>query len=166
MQAWLGLGANLQQPVLKLKEAVQRLGQTVGIDVSQVSSFYLTPPWGDAQQEDFVNAVVQIDTCLDSHSLLHTLQSIENTMGRQRSGKRWGPRLIDIDLLLFGSETISSAELAVPHPHMHTRAFVLVPLAELDEGLEIPGHGTVGSLLSRLDCSEISLLEENAGELS
>ena len=163
MQAWLGLGANLQQPVLQLKEAVQRLGQVAGIEVIQVSSFYRTPPWGDEQQDDFVNAVMQIDTSLDPFNLLQCMQSIENDMGRQRSGSRWGPRLIDIDLLMFGNQTISSTELLVPHPHMHARAFVLLPLAELNEGLEIPGHGTVGSLLSQLDCSDIRRLDESAG---
>jgi len=106
VQAWLGLGANLQQPVLQLKEAVKRLGQMAGIEVSQVSSFYRTPPWGDVQQDDFVNAVLQIETSLDPLDLLQCMQSIENDMGRQRSGNRWGPRLIDIDLLLFGDQII------------------------------------------------------------
>jgi len=164
MQAWLGLGANLQQPVLQLKEALKRLGQTVGIEVSQVSSFYRTPPWGDEQQDDFVNAVVQIETSLEPLNLLQSMQAIENVMGRQRSGSRWGPRLIDVDLLLFGNQTVNETALLVPHPHMHERAFVLLPLAELDEELDIPGHGMVGSLLSRLDCSEIYKLDESAGD--
>jgi len=163
VQAWLGLGANLQQPVLQLKEAVKRLGQMAGIEVSQVSSFYRTPPWGDVQQDDFVNAVLQIETSLDPLDLLQCMQSIENDMGRQRSGNRWGPRLIDIDLLLFGDQIINGKALRVPHPHMHERAFVLLPLAELDEELEIRGHGTVGSLLAHLDCSEIYALDESAG---
>lgn len=162
MQAWLGLGANLQQPVLQLKQAVQRLGRTEGIAVSQVSSYYRTPPWGDEQQGDFVNAVVRVETRLQPLQLLHAMQSIENAMGRQRSGNRWGPRLIDIDMLLYGDQTISTAELQVPHPHMHTRAFVLVPLAELDEELEIPGYGKVGTLLPWLDCSEILPLGDSA----
>ena len=161
MQAWLGLGANLQHPVAQLKEALSRLDQTDGIEVRRASSFYRTPPWGDEQQNDFINAVVQIETRLDPLSLLHSLQSIENAMGRQRSGRQWGPRIIDIDLLLFGDQTVSSAELCVPHPRMFERAFVLLPLAELDADIDIPGQGEVGALLTQLDCSGISRLDEH-----
>ena len=161
MQAWLGLGANLQHPVMQLKEALNRLDRADGIEVCQVSSFYSTPPWGDEQQDDFINAVVQIETRLDPLSLLHSLQSIENVMGRQRSGRQWGPRIIDIDLLLFGDQVVSSAELLVPHPRMFERAFVLLPLAELDAGIDIPGQGKVGALLSQLDCSGIFRLDEH-----
>ena len=158
MQAWLGLGANLQHPVMQLNEALSRLAQTDGIELCQTSSFYRTPPWGYEQQNDFINAVVQIETSLDPLTLLHSLQSIENAMGRQRSGHRWGPRIIDIDLLLFEDQTICSTELSVPHPRMHERAFVLLPLAELDEGIVIPGQGVVGALLSELDYSGIRRL--------
>lgn len=161
MKAWLGLGANLQQPAMQLEEALNCLAQSDGIEVHQTSSFYRTPPWGDEQQDDFINAVVQIETDLDPLTLLHRLQSIENAMGRQRSGHRWGPRIIDIDLLLFADQTICSTELLVPHPRMHERAFVLLPLAELDAEIEIPGQGVVGALLSQLDCRRICRLDEN-----
>ena len=166
MQAWLGLGANLQHPVTQVKEALSRLDRAHGIEVRQVSSLYRTPPWGDEQQDDFINAVVQIETRLGPLSLLHSLQSIENAMGRQRSGRQWGPRIIDIDLLLFGDEVVSSAELHVPHPRIYERAFVLLPLAELDEGIEIPGQGEVGALLSQLDCSGICRLDEHGEAVS
>ena len=163
MQAWLGLGANLQHPARQLKAALRHLDQLDGIELRQTSSFYRTPPWGDEQQDDFINAVVQIETSLDPLALLHELQSIENLMGRQRSGNRWGPRNIDIDLLLFAGQTISKRELLVPHPRMHERAFVLLPLAELDAGIEIPGQGVVGELLSELDCDGIYRLEDKSG---
>jgi len=159
MQAWLGLGANLQQPVKQLKAALRQLDQLAGVEVIRTSSFYRTPPWGDENQQDFINAVVQIETSLEPLPLLHGLQSIENSIGRQRSENRWGPRVIDIDLLLLGDATVHSAELVVPHPRMHERAFVLLPLAELDAALEIPGRGVVESLLSQLDCNGISRLE-------
>ncbi len=159
MQAWLGLGANLQQPVKQLKEALRQLDQLAGVEVTRTSSFYRTPPWGDENQQDFINAVVQIETSLEPLPLLHGLQSIENSMGRQRSEQRWGPRVIDIDLLLLGTETILSAELVVPHPRLHERAFVLLPLAELDATLEIPGRGVVGRLLSQLDRDGILRLQ-------
>jgi len=102
---------------------------------------------------------VQIETGLEPLDLLHGLQSIENRMGRRRHARRWGPRLIDIDLLLLGAATVNSAELVVPHPRMHARAFVLLPLAELDAALEIPGRGTVGRLLAALDCNGIARLQ-------
>ena len=160
MKAWLGLGSNLQEPVMQLQQALRRLGETTGLKVLRTSSFYRTPPWGDKQQDDFINAVVQIETSLDPIPLLHVLQSIENVMGRQRSGRRWGPRTIDIDLLLYGKQQFQSAGLEVPHPRMFERAFVLKPLSELDADLEIDGHGTVGELLQGLDCRGIFQLND------
>ena len=155
MIAWLGLGSNLQEPVTQLQQALRRLGETTGLKVLRTSSFYRTPPWGDEQQDDFINAVAQIETSLEPIPLLHVLQSVENVMGRQRSGRRWGPRTIDIDLLLYGKQQFQSAELEIPHPRMFERAFVLKPLSELDADLEIDGHGTVGELLQDLDCRGI-----------
>ncbi len=160
MEAWLGLGANLQHPVMQLKRALAYLDQMEGLELAEISSFYRTPPWGNEQQEDFINAVVRVETCLDSLALLHGLQSIENSMGRQRSTQRWGPRIIDIDLLLFGSQRVHSPELVVPHPYMHERAFVLLPLSELDASIEIPGRGVVGELLLQLDCAGIHRLPD------
>ena len=161
MKAWLGLGSNLQQPVVQLRQALARLDDADGLEVLRVSSFYRTPPWGDEQQDDFINAVAEIETSLDPIPLLRTLQSLENAMGRQRSGRRWGPRLIDIDLLLYGDQQYHSADLEVPHPRMHERAFVLIPLSELDAELEIPGHGAVTGLLQPLDESGICKLADN-----
>ena len=158
MIAWLGLGSNLQQPAKQLQNAFKRLGEYVGIEVLMVSSLYQTPPWGDEQQEDFINAVVQIRTSLAALSLLHVLQSIEDDMGRQRGNRRWGPRIIDIDLLLYGELVMQTANLELPHPRMHERAFVLMPLAELDSTLKIPGHSNIDSLLPKLDCSGIRRL--------
>jgi len=160
MKAWLGLGSNLRQPVSQLKDALGRLGLVEGIEISKASGLYRTPPWGDNQQDDFINAVVQIETDLDPISLLHALQSIENKMGRQRSGRRWGPRLIDIDLLLYGDQRFESAELELPHPRMHERAFVLIPLCELDKTVTIPGHGVAHELLQDLGSCGVIRLEE------
>jgi 2-amino-4-hydroxy-6-hydroxymethyldihydropteridine diphosphokinase len=160
MKAWLGLGSNLQQPVSQLKDALGRLGLAEGIEILKTSALYRTPPWGDGQQDDFINAVVQIETDLGPIPLLHVLQSIENKMGRQRSGRRWGPRLIDIDLLLYGDQQSKSEELELPHPRMHERAFVLVPLCELDKTVTIPGHGVAQELLQQLDACGIFRLDE------
>jgi 2-amino-4-hydroxy-6-hydroxymethyldihydropteridine diphosphokinase len=160
MKAWLGLGSNLQQPVKQLKEALNRLGETDKVEVLRVSSFYRTPPWGDEEQDDFINAVAEIKTSLDPVPLLRVFQSIENTMGRQRDGRRWGPRTIDLDLLLYSKQQYQSAELVVPHPRMSERAFVLVPMCELEAKLDIPGHGAVEKLLHKLDCSGINRLTD------
>jgi 2-amino-4-hydroxy-6-hydroxymethyldihydropteridine diphosphokinase len=160
MKAWLGLGSNLQQPVKQLKEALNRLGETDKLEVLRVSSFYRTPPWGDEQQDDFINAVAEIETSLDPVPLLRVLQSIEDTMGRQREGRRWGPRKIDLDLLLYAEQQYQSAELVVPHPRIFERAFVLVPICELEAELDIPGHGAAEKLLQKLDCSGIDRLTD------
>lgn len=160
MKAWLGLGSNLQQPVAQLKDAIGKLGSTEGVEILRASRLYRTPPWGDESQDDFINAVVQIETSLDPIPLLHGLQSIENEMGRQRSERRWGPRLIDIDLLLYGDLQCHLQELELPHPRMHERAFVLVPLCELDATLEIPGLGVVDELLKQLDCAGIFCMND------
>ncbi len=164
MKAWLGLGSNLQQPAIKLQQALTRLGEIDGVGILSKSSFYRTPPWGDENQDDFINAVVQIETNLGPTPLLYQLQSIENVMGRQRSGRRWGPRLIDIDLLLYGDKQCRSEELELPHPRMHERAFVLMPMFELDPMLEIPGYGAIAELLQQLDCSDIFRLRDEAGD--
>lgn len=158
MRAWLGLGSNLEQPADQLKIAITSLDSSGEIEVLQTSGFYRTPPWGDTHQGDFVNAVVQIETGLGAIPLLHVLQSIENRMGRQRTERRWGPRLIDIDLLLYGDLVFQSEELEIPHARMHERAFVLMPLCELDKTLVIPGRGRVEKLLETIDCSGISRL--------
>ena len=145
----------------QLTEALSRLAETKGIGILRTSSFYRTPPWGDEQQDDFINAVVQIETSLEPLNLLGELKTIENLMGRKRSGRRWGPRLIDIDLLLYGDQQLYMDELEVPHPRMHERAFVLIPLAELDPELDIPGRGSVENLLQQVDCSGIKRLEND-----
>jgi 2-amino-4-hydroxy-6-hydroxymethyldihydropteridine diphosphokinase len=162
MKAWFGLGSNLQQPVSQLEDALGRLALVDGIEVLKTSGFYRTPPWGDEQQDDFINAVVQVETKLDPIPLLHVLQLIENEMGRQRSGSRWGPRVIDIDLLLYAGLQLQSEELELPHPRMHERAFVLVPLCELDETLNIPGRGPAREMLQQLDSRGIFRLEDEA----
>jgi 2-amino-4-hydroxy-6-hydroxymethyldihydropteridine diphosphokinase len=158
MQAWLGLGSNQQDPAARLREAIDHLGRLDGTRVIAASSFYRTPPWGDEQQDDFINAVVQLETSLAPVDLFSGMRAIETHMGRKRSPRRWGPRVIDIDLLLYGDDRFVVDGLEVPHPRMHERAFVLVPLAELDAALDIPGHGRAGDLLQGLDCSGISRL--------
>jgi 2-amino-4-hydroxy-6-hydroxymethyldihydropteridine diphosphokinase len=160
MIAWLSLGSNLQDPLAQIRQALKHLADNDQLSVLRTSSMYRTPPWGDEQQGDFVNAVAEVETSLEPLFLLHQLQTIENTMGRQRNGRRWGPRLIDLDLLLYGDVLLFSDELEVPHPRMHERAFVLLPMCELDGSVTIPGHGEVCRLLEKLDVTGISRLEK------
>jgi len=126
----LGLGSNLGDPIANLDEAVRRLEATAGITLVARSSNYRTPPWGPVPQDDFVNICVVIDTTLRPQDLLKRCLEIENDLGRVRE-VRWGPRVIDVDVLIYGMETISAPDLEVPHPRMGDRAFVLIPLAEI-----------------------------------
>ena len=158
MRVWLGLGSNRQNPSARLREALDRLDRVDGVRLTGTSSFYRTPPWGDEEQDDFINAVASIETDVAPFALLAELQAIETRMGRERSTRRWGPRIIDIDLLLYGDQMYFKDGLEIPHPRMHERAFVLVPMAELDASLEVPGHGRVVDLLRDVDCSDIRRL--------
>lgn len=128
--AYIGLGSNLLGPQEQLKTALGYLKRQSGVVVLQVSSCYKTAPVGPQDQPDFMNQVVAIETTLAPLKLLAVLQSIENEMGRVRD-QRWGPRVIDLDLLLYGEELISSPVLTVPHPEMLNRSFVMTPLAEI-----------------------------------
>ena len=160
--AWIGLGSNMQNPVYQLEQAVSRLLEDDQLEVLKVSSFYQTPPWGDHQQDDFINAVLKLKTRLDPVSLLRRLQAIEDLMGRRRGKRRWGPRLIDLDLLMYDDLQYQSDDLQIPHPRMHERAFVLVPLCELDQAQEIPGFGNVGNLIKSIDVNNIRRLASRA----
>lgn len=155
----------MQSPVFQVKQAINRLVEDDQLEVIKVSSFYQTPPWGDQQQDDFINAAMKLRTRLEPVSLLRRLQAIENAMGRKRGKRRWGPRLIDLDLLMYGELHYQSADLQIPHPRMHERAFVLVPLCELDESQEIPGLGKVGNLIKSLDVSKIRRLTSGSGSV-
>lgn len=130
-QAFIGLGANLGDPPAQLHKALQLLSQRSGVQLKNQSSFYRSAPLGPPGQAHYCNAVAAIETTLSPQDLLKTLLDIERAMGRERSGQRWQPRLIDLDLLLYGDQQIDVPGLRVPHPEMHKRNFVLVPLAEI-----------------------------------
>lgn len=148
-RAFIGLGSNLDDPRLQLDRALVALSQTPGIELREVSSCYRTAPWGETAQPDFLNAVAQIDTTLTAPMLLAHLVGIEAGAGRTRA-QRWGPRTLDLDLLLYGNVACDTAQLQLPHPRMHERAFVLAPLAELAPDLVLGPHGRVAELLARL----------------
>ncbi len=129
--AYIGLGTNLGDKRKNLDDAVRLLSEARGIDAVRVSSYYETEPVGYVEQEPFLNAAARIETTLSPNELLDVCHEIENQLGRVRT-VRWGPRTIDLDILLFGDSIIDMPELEIPHPLMHERAFVLEPLCELD----------------------------------
>lgn len=140
-KAYVALGANLGNPQEALQAALEDLRQTAGVGVTAVSSFYRTAPV-ESSGPDYVNAVAEVATTLEASELLHVLQRIENAHGRVRPvGVVNAPRTLDLDLLLFGKDTVVTPELTVPHPRMHLRAFVLVPLLEIAPDAVIPGLG-------------------------
>lgn len=129
-RAYLSLGANLGKPVEQLAEALRRLGREPGVRLVGVSGVYKTAPQGKTDQPDFYNAAAAVETRLEPLALLAVIHQIERAMGRERK-ERWGPRLIDIDILLFGEVSCDSEGLTIPHPRMWERAFVLRPLLDL-----------------------------------
>jgi len=157
--AYIGLGSNLDAPVRQLRAGITALAQLPATHVLNCSSFYRSAPVGLTAQPDFVNAVCAIDTTLPALDLMHRLLAIEHEHGRVRGAEKGGPRTLDLDLLLYGAETMASTELTLPHLRMHERAFVLAPLAELSPGLEIPGHGALSTLLSRVAGQRVERLE-------
>lgn len=151
--AYLGLGSNIGDKAATLAESVARLAVTPGIRVTARSSDYRTPPWGDTDQDWFLNAAVAVDTTLSPHALLEAGLAIETALGRVRE-RRWGPRVIDIDVLFYEGAAIADERLVLPHRFVRERAFVLVPLAEIAPDLMI-GPETVAQALSKLDRSGI-----------
>lgn len=130
-RVYIGLGSNLAEPRQQLRGAIDALARIPDSQVTAISSLYLSDPLGPSDQPRYNNAVAALDTSLSPLALLDALQAIELAQGRERKAERWGPRTLDLDILLFGDRQISEPRLTVPHYHMHARAFVLYPLAEI-----------------------------------
>ncbi|MDD4862528.1 MAG: 2-amino-4-hydroxy-6-hydroxymethyldihydropteridine diphosphokinase [Alishewanella agri] len=158
-RCYIGLGANLVEPVAQLQAAVTALGQLPETELVQVSRFYSSKPMGPQDQPDYVNAVAALDTRLTPLALLHALQQIELAQGRQRKAERWGPRTLDLDILLFGVQQIDHPELTVPHYGMRLREFVLYPLAELAPDLILPDGVALNSLLQQVPLNGLAPLQ-------
>jgi len=147
VSAFIGLGSNLNDPVSQINMARAAIGQIRSVQEVAFSSLYRSRPMGSSDQPDYINAVVEVETTLSAFELLKTLQDVENSQGRVRTGDRWGPRTLDLDILLYSQDIIHTSELTVPHYGLGERAFVVYPLAEIRSGLIIPGIGPVGKLL-------------------
>lgn len=150
-EVYLSLGSNIGDKAFYLRQAIEEISKLEETEIISVSSLYITKPWGKNDQEDFLNQVICIKTGLSPQDLLKRLQNIEINMGRKRSIK-WGPRNIDIDILLYGDEVIHTEELVVPHPYMKQRLFVLVPLEEINKDVIFPDDGAhIQEVLSRVE---------------
>jgi 2-amino-4-hydroxy-6-hydroxymethyldihydropteridine diphosphokinase len=149
-RAYVGVGSNLGDREATIRRAVALLGATHGVEIVSVSTLRETEPVGVVDQPWFLNGAVAIETTLPPRELLGLLLAVERELGRDRTGIRWGPRTIDLDLLVYEGEVIDEPWLRVPHPRVHERRFALEPLAELDPELEVPGRGKASELLARL----------------
>jgi len=155
-KVYIGLGSNVGNKAENLARALLLIQDIEDVHINKVSSLYQTAPWGKTDQEDFINQVIEIETEWLPLDLLHRLQDIEIKLGRQRD-VRWGPRTIDLDVLLFGRETIDLEELKVPHPYLLQRLFVLIPLQEIDPELVFPDGSKITEVLNRLiDSADVS----------
>jgi 2-amino-4-hydroxy-6-hydroxymethyldihydropteridine diphosphokinase len=153
MKAYVALGSNLGEREALLRAAIEQIAQMPETRLGRISSLYDTAPVGELDQPNFLNAVVQLETALTARQLLWNLLLIERRLGRVRHvARRYGPRTIDLDLVLFGDQVIDTPDLKLPHPEYHRRAFVLVPLAEIEPKLVHPLLGlTAGELLAHIE---------------
>jgi 2-amino-4-hydroxy-6-hydroxymethyldihydropteridine diphosphokinase len=163
---YIGLGSNLsskleshtESPRQHITTAIYSLGKIQSTRMISASSLYKSKPLGPQDQDDYINAVVKMETELEPLKLLDALQAIENEHGRVRN-ERWGPRTLDLDILMFGEEIIQSERLTIPHVEMMNRSFVLVPLVEIDCDCVIPGKGLISDLLSEINQDGLEVLQ-------
>lgn len=152
MRAYIGLGANLGDREATVRRAVDLLDEAEAVQVVAVSTLRETAPWGPVEQPSYLNGVAAVETELEPRALLDLLLDVERRLGRDRlAGERWGPRTVDLDLLLYGDEVVDEPGLSVPHPRLHERRFALEPLAELAPDVVVPGRGAVSGLLRAVD---------------
>jgi 2-amino-4-hydroxy-6-hydroxymethyldihydropteridine diphosphokinase len=150
VKAYVGVGANLGDRRATIERAIELLRAVPGVELLAVSFLRETDPVGFEEQPRFLNGAVELETTLEPRELLDQLLRIERELGRTREGPRFGPRTIDLDLLVYGDARLDEQGLTIPHPRLHERRFALEPLAELAPELEIPGRGPVERLLSGL----------------
>ncbi|MBF2790824.1 MULTISPECIES: 2-amino-4-hydroxy-6-hydroxymethyldihydropteridine diphosphokinase [Enterobacter] len=149
--AYIAIGSNLASPLEQVNAAVQALGEIPQSKIVAVSSFYRTPPLGPQDQPDYLNAAVVLETALNAETLLNNTQRIELQQGRVRKAERWGPRTLDLDIMLFGRETINTERLTIPHYDMKNRGFMLWPLFEVAPDLIFPDGIPLRTILDNLN---------------
>ena len=148
--AYIGIGSNLGEPKQQIHQAVNALENIQNTTLAEISSLYFSRPMGPQDQPDYMNAVAALETTLTPLELLDALQHIENEAGRVRKDERWGPRVLDLDILLFGEQIIDNERLTVPHYGMKLREFVLIPLAEIAPDLTLPDNSKVTELCQQI----------------
>lgn len=158
-RVYIGLGSNLADPICQIQSGFAALAQLPQTTLFARSKLYGNPPMGPVPQPDYVNAVAEIATPMAPEPLLAALKEIEKKAGRDLHGKRWGPRPLDLDILLFDDQRYMSNTLTIPHPGMLERAFVLYPLAEIAPTVMIPGAGLISEVLKMVDTSGMTPLE-------
>ncbi len=157
VNACIGLGANLGDAQATLRAALDALAQLPQTRLLAASRLYRTPAWGNEDQPDFINAAALLETTLSAPALLEQLLATEQAFGRVRQpGQQWGPRTLDLDLLLYGEQVMDLPQLKVPHPYLHERAFALLPLFDVAPDALIPGHGTVRDILGVMKTCDIA----------
>ncbi|WLS78222.1 2-amino-4-hydroxy-6-hydroxymethyldihydropteridine diphosphokinase [Erwinia pyri] len=154
-RVYLALGSNLADPLHQVQAALDALAAIPETTLVVSSAFYRTPPYGPPDQPDYLNAAVALDTALLPEELLDQTQRIEQEQGRVRKEERWGPRTLDLDIMLFGDQTLATPRLTVPHYDLANRAFMLVPLLEIAPEIALPDGVKAAELLSKLDASAI-----------
>lgn len=154
---YIGLGSNLETPAQQVLTALNELNQLPQTRLMSASSLYQSKPVGPQDQPDFVNAVACIETSLDAHTLLDALQALEQHHRRIRE-RHWGPRTLDLDILLFNKEFINTERLTVPHAFMHERGFVLLPLSEISADIVLPGKGLITDILRDIPTDDLQIL--------
>ena len=154
--AYVGIGSNLGMPTQQIVKAIEFLDEIPGSRLIDCSSLYRSAPFGGIEQPDFVNAVAAMLTTLDAHEFLRCLLDLEKRQGRERGGARWGPRVLDLDLLVHGGTVLDEPGLTIPHPGIAERNFVLLPLREIAPELVIPGLGRVASIPVNMNEPSIS----------
>jgi len=156
--AYIGLGSNLSDPIKQIQQAISKISNIAKSKLLCVSSLYLSLPMGPQDQNDYINAVLSIETSLLAIELLDALQAIENEAGRVRKKNRWGARILDCDILLFGSEIINNERLIIPHYGLQDREFVLFPLNEIAPTLLLPDHKSIKKMADNIEHNGIKKL--------
>ena len=157
--AYIGIGSNQDDPRRQLELAITLLNELPGCHVLRQSSLYVSAPFGGVEQADFINAVVELETAVPPAILLACVKELERSRGRDPKAQRWGPRILDLDILLYGDQIVESTDLQIPHPGIAERNFVLLPLREIAPDLVIPGLGPVAGIAVDKQSPRISILD-------